>query len=176
MPVEGTLPPARQAHRRRLARLSVTGCAAAIALSAACRGGGGPDQYLVKSRTAPDTHHVALVTLVRCDTDWCEQLAIGPSADKVQPIATLPAKERCSAVVWVPDGKRAGFIVNGQQLRLYEAASGRPAGQIDLVPRDSDPPTREARGITFSENGAAITFDDCPRDKSGCQPRILAVR
>ena len=174
MPVEGTLPPARQATRR-FARLTVTGCAAAIALSAACRSSG-PDEYLVKSRTAPDTHHVALVKLVRCGTDWCEQLAIGPAADSVQQIDTLPAKERCSAIVWLPDGKRAGFVVNGQQLRLYEAGTGRPAGQIDLVPRDSDPPTREARGITVSENGAAMTFDDCPREKSGCQPRILAVR
>ena len=175
MPVEGTLPPARQA-RRRLARLSTRGCAAAIALSAACGGGSGPDQYLVKSKTAPDTHHVALVKLVRCDTAWCEQLAIGASEDSVQPIATLPAKDRCSAVVWLPDGKRVGFVINGQQLRLYEAQTHKPAGQVDLVPRDSDPPTREARGVTFSENGAAITFDDCPREKSGCQPRILAVR
>ena len=174
MPVEGTLPSARQA-RRRFARLSVTGCAAAIALSAACRGSG-PDQYLVTSRTAPDTHHVALVRLVRCDTDWCEQIAIGPSADGVQPIATLPAEDRCSAVIWLPDSKRVGFVINGQQLRLYEAQTHKPAGQVDLVPRDSDPPSREARGITFSENGAAITFDDCPREKSGCQPRILAVR
>jgi hypothetical protein len=174
MPVEGTLPPARQAARDRLARLTAAGCAAAIALSAGCRGG--PDDYLVRSRTAPDTHHVALVRLVRCESDWCERLAVGPTADGAQPIATLTAKERCSEIVWSPDGKRAGFVINGQQLQLYEAETRKPAGQVDLVPRDSDPPTREARGITFSQNGAAITFDDCPREKSGCQPRILALR
>ena len=101
---------------------------------------------------------------------------VGPTADGAQPIATLTAKERCSEIVWSPDGKRAGFVINGQQLQLYEAETRKPAGQIDLVPRDSDPPTREARGITFSENGAAITFDDCPREKSGCRPRILALR
>jgi hypothetical protein len=174
MSVERALPPARQATRHPLARLTAAGCAVAIALSAGCRGG--PDDYLVKSSTAPDTHHVALVRLVRCETDWCERLAIGPTADGAQPIAALAAKERCSEIVWSPDGKRVGFVINGQQLRLYEADGHRPAGQIDLVPRDSDPPTREARGITFSGNGAAITFDDCPRQKSGCLPRILALR
>ena len=114
--------------------------------------------------------------LVRCANDWCERLALGPTADGAQPIAALAPKERCSEIVWSPDGKRVGFVIDGQQLRLYEAAGHRPAGQIDLVPRDSDPPTRLARGITFSENGAAITFDDCPREKSGCQPRIVGIR
>jgi len=145
-----------------------------MALVAGCRGG--PDDYLVKSRTAPDTHHVAVVRLVRCGGDWCERLAIGPTADGAQPVAAPAPKERCSEIVWSPDGKRAGFVIDGQQLRLYDAETHRPAGQVDLVPRDSDPPTRVARGITFSENGAAITFDDCPREKSGCQPRILALR
>ena len=145
-----------------------------MALAAGCRGG--PDDYLVTSRTAPGTHYVALVRLVRCGTDWCERLAIGPTADGAQPLAALAPKERCSEIVWSPDGKRAGFVIDGQQLRLYDAETHRPAGQVDLVTRDSDPPTREARGITFSENGAAITFDDCPRDKSGCRPAILAVR
>ncbi len=114
--------------------------------------------------------------LSRCGNDWCERLAIGSTADSAQPIAALAPKERCSEIVWSSDGKRVGFVIDGQQLRLYEADGHRPAGQVDLVPRDSDPPTRLARGITFSENGAAITFDDCPRDKSGCQPRILALR
>ena len=84
--------------------------------------------------------------------------------------------ERVTAIVWSTDSKRAGFVVNGQQLRLYDAASHRPAGQIDLVPRDRNPPTREARGVTFSENGAAVTFDDCPRDRSGCRPGLVALR
>ena len=128
------------------------------------------------SKSAPDTHHVALVRLVKCETAWCESLAVGVTADASQPVATLPVKERCSQIVWSADGKRAGFVVDGQQLRLYDAATLRPAGQVDLVPRDGDPPTREARGVTFSENGAALTFDDCPRDRSGCRPGILGLR
>jgi hypothetical protein len=68
------------------------------------------------------------------------------------------------------------FLVNGVQLRLYDPASHAPAGLIDLVPADATPSSRIARGITFSDNGAAITFDDCPRDRSGCRPGLVAVR
>jgi hypothetical protein len=170
MSVEGTLPPAREASRRSRTLLT----AAAIALLAGCNGG--PDDYLVRYSTAPDASHIAQVRLVRCANEWCERLSIGPNADAAQPIAVLAVNERCSEIVWSPDGKRAGFVINGQQLRLYEADGHKPAGQVDLVPRDADPPTREARGITFSGTGAAITFDDCPRTKSGCRPGILGIR
>jgi hypothetical protein len=92
-------------------------------------------------------------------------------------IATLPhGQERCSEIAWSRDGKRVGFLINGYQLRLYQAETGAPAGLVDLVPRDNDPPTRLARGLTFSSNGAAITFDDCPRDRSGCRPGMVAMR
>jgi hypothetical protein len=138
--------------------------------------GGGPDGYLVRHSTAPGANHVAEVRLVRCAGDWCERLALGPDAGAARPIAVLAPNERCSEIAWSPDGRRAGFVINGQQLRLYEAEATTPAGQVDLVPRDGDPPAREARGITFSANGAAITFDDCPRGKSGCRPGILGLR
>jgi hypothetical protein len=174
MSIEGTLPPARRATHQSRARLRAAACAAAIALLPGCRGG--PDDYLVRYSTAPDANHIAQVRLVRCASEWCERLSVGANADSTRSIAVLAPNERCSEITWSPDGKRAGFVVNGQQLRLYEAESQKPAGQVDLVPRDGDPPTREARGITFSENGAAITFDDCPRGKSGCRPRILGFR
>jgi hypothetical protein len=30
--------------------------------------------------------------------------------------------------------------------------------------------------VTFSQNGAAVTFDDCPRGHSGCKSGLAAVR
>jgi hypothetical protein len=68
------------------------------------------------------------------------------------------------------------FLVNGQQLRIYDAQTRTPAGQLDLVPADATTSTRIARGVTFSDNGAAITFDDCPRGTAGCRPGLVAVR
>jgi hypothetical protein len=149
----------------------------------ACRRG--PDAYVVQSRSAPAGQpalsgaegRIATATLARCDGGWCETLAIGASADAAQALATLPPSvERCTEIAWSPNGARVGFLINGTQLRLYDAATHAPAGQIDLVPRDADPSTRIARGLTFSDNGAAITFDDCPRDRSGCRPGMAALR
>jgi hypothetical protein len=143
--------------------------------SSSCRRG--PEGYLVQSRSAPAGQLTAAATLARCDGGWCETLAIGASADGAQAVATLqPSVERCTEIAWSRNGARVGFLINGTQLRLYDAASHAPAGQIDLVPRDADPSTRIARGLTFSDNGAAITFDDCPRDRSGCRPGIVALR
>jgi hypothetical protein len=92
-------------------------------------------------------------------------------------VTTLPqSAERCTEIVWTRDAARVGFVINGQQLRLYDTATNAPAGLVDLVPRDAEPSTRIARGLTFSDNGAALTFDDCPRDRSGCRPGIVAIR
>jgi hypothetical protein len=29
--------------------------------------------------------------------------------------------------------------------------------------------------VTFSENGKAVTFDDCPRNRSGCRAGVVGV-
>ena len=172
MSAQGALPSSSPARRGALA---VAAVCVGVATLASCRGG--PDGHVLLARTAPDTHHVALAKLTRCDPGWCETLWLGPTADSAQPVSPTPAQnERCSEIVWTRDGSRVGFLVNGYQLRLYDAASGAPAGLIDLVPRDGDPTTRIARGLTFSDNGAAVTFDDCPRDRSGCRPGMLGLR
>jgi hypothetical protein len=137
----------------------------------------GPGTYALASKTAPDAKHVALVRLTRCGQEWCESLWVGTSPDAASQIATLPHDaERCGEITWTKDGKRVGFVINGAQLRLYDAQTHAPAGQFDLVPRDTQRTSRIARGVTFSDNGAAITFDDCPRDQSGCRPGMVALR
>jgi hypothetical protein len=168
MSAQRTVPPARAALRRLAALLLV-----AASLSA-CRT---PGPHVIASRTAPDAHHVGVVRLERCGNAWCESLWVGSTPDSLRRIVTLAQNsERCTEISWTRDGKRVAFLINGSQLRLYNADSEAPAGLVDLVPNDSQPTTRIARGVTFSENGAAVTFDDCPRERSGCRPGIVAIR
>jgi hypothetical protein len=163
------------AARPTTARIAYAGLLAATLMACACGNETAP--YVIASETAPDAQHVAAVRLTRCGTDWCESLWLGPSPQNARLVVTLPhGSERCTEIAWARDGKRVGFLINGYQLRLYDAHSSAPAGLVDLVPADSQPSTRIARGITFSDNGAAITFDDCPRDRSGCRPGIVAMR
>jgi hypothetical protein len=174
MSAQGSLPSAPP-PRPVLTFVPVAGWVLASTLLLSCRSG--PESHLVHSRAAPTANRAAAVKLTRCDAGWCESLWAGPAPDRMTVVATLPlAAERCTEIVWTRDAARVGFVINGQQLRLYDTDTNAPAGLVDLVPPDADPSTRIARGLTFSDNGAAITFDDCPRDRSGCRPGIVAIR
>lgn len=147
--------------------------AAVCAVTIGC--GSGPADHVLARRTSADGRLAAEVRLARCGSEWCHTLWIG-ERDAPTLLATLPAtSEQCDEIAWSPDGARAGFLINGAQLRLYDARTHAPAGQIDLV-SVGDMPARIARGVTFSENGAAVTFDDCPRNHSGCRPGLVAIR
>jgi hypothetical protein len=84
--------------------------------------------------------------------------------------------EEAGEIAWTPDGTRVAFVINGYQLRVFEAQSGKALGAVAIIDPDGFPSSRIARGVTFSTNGAAITYDDCPRDHSGCKPGILAIK
>ena len=125
---------------------------------------------------APGNAKVALVKARRCSAGTCRTLWIGPTRDAAALVGTLAAaSERVDEIVWTRDGMRVAFLVNGYQLRLYDADTLSPAGQFSLITPDGSPSPRIARGVTFSENGRAVTFDDCPRAHSGCRAGLVAV-
>jgi hypothetical protein len=168
MSAEGPVPAARPL------KLGRAGLVVATLTAGSCSSA--PATHVVVRETAPDAAHVAAVRLEACGAAWCESLWIGSNLDSATRIVTLPAgEERCDEIVWTRDGRRVAFLINGYQLRLYDARTHAPAGLVDLVPADARPTTRVARGLTFSDNGAAITFDDCPRDRSGCRPGMVAI-
>jgi hypothetical protein len=84
--------------------------------------------------------------------------------------------EQAGEIAWTQDGARVAFIVNGYQLRLFDARTGGNLGAVTLIEPDGSPSSRIARGVTFSNTGAAVTFDDCPRYSSGCKPAFVAIK
>ena len=136
-----------------------------------------PDGYTLLSSASEAGGRLAAVRLEACaGSAWCQALHVGPAGGSLAAVATLARDERVTEIIWSPDGRRVGFLVDGQELRLYDAQTRAPAGQVDLVPDDARPTTRVARGVTFSDTGAALTFDDCPRRTSGCRPGLIAIR
>jgi hypothetical protein len=128
----------------------------------------------VAARAAsPDKSLVAIAFDTPCQGGTCHELAIGPSDDRATAVSML-TNQRCDEVVWSPDGRRVGFLIGGQELSLYDAHALKLAGTIRLMTSDAAR-ERLARGITFSENGRAITFDDCPRGRSGCRAGVVGV-
>jgi hypothetical protein len=124
---------------------------------------------------SPDKSRVAFARDRLCETGPCETLYVGPSVDAATALEGLAdGTETCDEIAWTNDGTRVAFLINGRQLRIYEAEARKPAGKVNLY--GDAGADRLARGITFSDNGAAVTFDDCPRERAGCRAGMIGIR
>lgn len=119
---------------------------------------------------------VAFVRESACGEGRCQTLWLGTTTEDATEVAALGAREQCEAIAWSQDGYRMGFVVNGYELRVFDTEPRRQVAQVNLIEPDGLPSSRIARGITFSANGAAVTFDDCPRWTSGCRSGLVAIR
>lgn len=122
---------------------------------------------------SPDGSLVAFVRERACEEGLCRSLHLGKSeqtATELGAIATAAADE----IVWTPDGSRVGFVLNGSGLVIYDAKTQQRVGTVRLM-SDEASQSRFARGVTFSDNGRAATFDDCPRAHSGCRAGVVGI-
>ena len=139
--------------------------------------GAAADGFIVLRDEPAEARKVAFVRERLCDTGRCQSLWIGNTEDDAVEVSTLAGShEVAEEIAWAEDGYRVGFLINGYQLRIFDGNSREQVGVVDLIAAQGTPTTRIARGITFSETGAAVTFDDCPRNTSGCKSGLAAVR
>ena len=122
---------------------------------------------------SPDKSRVAFAREARCDQGICLELSLGAS-DETATVIGSPGNRSCSEIVWAPDGARVAYIIDGSEMTIYDAQTQKLAGMVRLLTAEAAQ-TRLARGITFSENGRAATFDDCPRAHSGCRAGVVGV-
>jgi hypothetical protein len=122
---------------------------------------------------SPNASHVAFVLEQPCSNGFCQTLHLGESDAAATRLEALE-KQSSDQVVWAPDGKRVGFVVDGRELWLYDVQARTLAGRVGLLTSEAAQ-SRMARGITFSENGRAATFDDCPRRHSGCRAGVVGI-
>jgi hypothetical protein len=123
---------------------------------------------------SPDSARIASAIVRACRPHGlCGELRLGASGADAPIVHSLEGHE-CQEIVWTPDGTRVGFVIDANHVMLYDAATRKHAGTVRLL-TDEAAQTRLARGITFSENGRALTFDDCPRGRSGCRAAVVGV-
>jgi hypothetical protein len=162
---------------RRRARAVLAGLAALLIAAAAFVAGwrlGGERE--IKLRFSPARDAIAFALDTPCLDGPCVSLWVGPTERSAKKVQTLGRdSEWCEEIVWTPDGGRVGFLINGYQLRIFDAHTGARIGAVNLIEPDKAPSSRVARGVTFSTNGAAVTFDDCPREHSGCRSALIAI-
>ena len=176
MSAQGTVPPARAANvRLKAACLLAVALAAVVAAYLAGKRAGAVQELM--SAAPAEARGIAFVRKQPCGPGWCEALWLGTTREDAVQVATLaPGTERCEEIAWARDGYRVGFVVNGYQLRIFDAENRNELKQVNLIEPDGTPSSRFVRGVTFSQNGAAVTFDDCPRGRSGCKSGLAAVR
>jgi hypothetical protein len=134
-------------------------------------------QYEVMSAAPVAARKVAFVRERLCETGRCQTLWLGNTRDDASVVSELAGShEVCEEITWAADGFRVGFVINGYQLRIFDGEDRTQVGVVDLIEAAGTPSTRIARGVTFSDTGAAVTFDDCPRSSSGCKSGLVAVR
>ena len=144
-------------------------------LAAAFVAGGMFSTRDVRAASSPDGSHIAFATARRCGSGPCETLWVGTGRSGAAMVDTLEGGTgRCDEIVWTKDGTRVGFLIDGHRLQLYKA-DGTPAGQLALLEPQPGDAARIVRGVTFSDNGRAITYDDCPKGRSGCRAGIAAL-
>ena len=140
-------------------------------------GGRAGAAHEVMAGSPATAQRVAFIREAPCSGGLCQSIWIGGSRDDAKQVASLAAgTERCEEIAWAADGYRVGFVINGYQLRIFDGMTGQAVGRVNLLEPDKTPSSRIARGVTFSQNGAAVTFDDCPRHGSGCKSSMAAVR
>jgi hypothetical protein len=133
-----------------------------------------PRDILISMPSTKD--RVAFVRDVACGEERCQTLWLGRATDDATQVASLGKDERCDEIAWSADGYRMGFLVNGYELRVFDSDPRTQVAQITLVHPDRVPSSRIARGVTFSPNGLAVTFDECPRYSSGCKSGLAGIR
>jgi hypothetical protein len=177
MSAEGNLPAPRPRGTR--AGAAVAALIAAFVVALAGFGGG----FILGARRAvavlesPARDAVAFVLEGRCAAGRCQSLWVGPDTKRAVRVQALSGpSEEAGEIAWTPDGARVAFLINGYQLRVFDARTGASLGAVAVIDPDGFPSSRIARGITFSANGHAITFDDCPRAHSGCKPGMLGIK
>jgi hypothetical protein len=176
MSAEGPVPSARPAGAPVKAMLFVAVGLAGVAVGyvAGLRTG---RIHELMSAAPTEARRIAFVREEPCGDKPCQTIWIGTTRqDAVQVASLAPGTERCEEIAWAKDGYRVGFVINGYQLRIFDGVSRKPVRDVNLIEPDGNPTSRFARGVTWSQNGAAVTFDECPRGHSGCKSGLVAVR
>jgi len=177
MSAEGNLPPAPAKSNRGGAAVAVIIAAFVVAVAGFAGGFYLGARRAVTVEPSPAGDAVAFVLEGRCAAGRCQSLWIGPDTKRAKMVQSLSGPgEQAGEIAWTPDGGRVAFIINGYQLRMFDARAGTGLGAVAIIDPDGFPSSRIARGVTFSTNGAAITYDDCPRNHSGCKPGVLAIK
>ena len=88
-----------------------------------------------------------------------DHLYLGPVGQPARYLRALaPDADWSRAIVWSPDSRTVGFVINEQRLALFDTATASEVATLTLVKADGYPGSEEARAISIA-NDSIVTFD-----------------
>jgi hypothetical protein len=111
------------------------------------------------SSRSPDGRYVAFVHQGLNPDPPDDHLYLGPVGQPARYLRALaPDADWSRAIVWRPDSRTVGFVINEQRLALFDTATARAIATLTLVKADGYPGSEEARAISIANDGT-VSFD-----------------
>jgi hypothetical protein len=111
------------------------------------------------SSRSPDGRYAAFVHQALNPDPPDDHLYLGPVGQSARYLRALaPDADWCRAIVWSPDSRTVGFVINEQRLALFDTSTAREIAIPTLVKADGYPGSEEARAISIANDGL-VTFD-----------------
>ena len=111
------------------------------------------------SSTSPDGRYVAFVYQGLNPDPPDDHLYLGPVGQSARYLRSLaPDADWSRAIVWSPDSRTVGFVINEQRLALFDTATAKEIATLTLVKADGYPGSEEARAISIA-NDRTVSFD-----------------
>jgi hypothetical protein len=73
-------------------------------------------------------------------------------------MALAPDSASCRTIVWSPNSRVVGFLVNEQRLAVFDVTTGSLLQMRELVKAEGYPGNQEVRNVSLADNGE-VTFD-----------------
>jgi hypothetical protein len=113
--------------------------------------------------TSPDGRYYAFVRqhLNPDPPDDHLYIAARPGAPR-HVMALAPDADWCRTILWTPDSRTVGFLINEQRLALFDVRRMALISTVTLVKADGYPGSEEARHVSIANDGM-ITFEHIVR-------------
>jgi hypothetical protein len=119
-------------------------------------------RFLPRTHTSPrslDGRYAAFVHQGLNPDPPGDHLYLGPAGQSARYLRALaPDADWSRAIVWSPDSRTMGFVINEQRLALFDTATASEIAILTLVKADGYPGSEEARAISIANEGV-VTFD-----------------
>lgn len=137
------------------APLSVWLVCVAVVLSSGCRLARDLLPRTHTAAVAPDGQTRAFVRQHLNSDPPDDHLYIARPGEPAREVMALaPDQDWCRAIVWSPDSRRVGFLINDQQLAVYDSHSSELQAMLILT----DDRAHEVRSVSLTEAGS-VSFD-----------------